>query len=326
MVVTRSSLHQLHLDSLRHDCAILSAVAENLLHNAAIARQIHDLNGRLPGPTLDQPKSSALTPEQALKLVVTARSSLDLLSSAGHFSQLGERLAGGLHATLDTLESQLGHRSRDAARQKAFGLYVIIDPQATAGRDPLHVTRDALDGGARMVQLRDKARDKGQSLPLARAMKQLCDEKDALFIVNDHADITALCDAHGVHLGLTDLPVAEARKALHPHQLIGRSNHHLEEALEASQAGADYIAVGAMFPTSSKDQPIVGGPMLLKKVKGSVDVPVVAIGGITAERVAEVVRAGADALCVISAVGLAPSPRDAAARLVESIRAAGGRV
>jgi thiamine-phosphate pyrophosphorylase len=324
-VVTLISLYQLHLDSLRHDCAILGAAAEHLLHNPSLARQLHDLNGRLPGPVLDQPKTSSLSPDQALKLAASARSSLELLSSAGHFSQLGERLAGGLHATLNTIEAALAHQLRDTARRKVFGLYVIIDPQVTGGRDLLIVTREALEGGARIIQLRDKARDKGQSLPLARAMKQLCDEKDALFIINDHADVTALCDAHGVHLGLTDLPVAEARKTLAPHQLIGRSNHYLKEALEASRAGADYIAVGAMFPTSSKDQPIVGGPALLKKVKGAVDVPVVAIGGITTERVDEIVQAGADALCVISAVGLASSPRDAAATLVQAIRAAGGR-
>jgi thiamine-phosphate pyrophosphorylase len=324
-VVTNISLYQQHLDGLRHDCATLGAVAEHLLQDATLARQLHDLNGRLPGPVLDHLKASTLSPDQALHLVASARSSLALLSSAGHFSQLGERLAGGLHATLDTLEGALGHRLLEAARRKVYGLYVIIDPAVTGSRDPLDVTREALNGGARMIQLRDKARDKGQSLPLARAMKQLCDEKDALFIVNDHADVTALCDAHGVHLGLTDLPVAEARKALRSRQIIGRSNHYLEEALEASRSGADYIAVGAMFPTSSKVQPIVGGPALLRKVKDAVDAPVVAIGGITPERVADVVHAGADALCVISAVGLAPSPRAAAARLVESIRAAGVR-
>ena len=115
-----------------------------------------------------------------------------------------------------------------------------------------------------------------------------------------------------------------ARRILGHHQLVGRSNHHAEEAIASAKQGADYVAVGAMYPTGSKDQPIVEGPALVSAVKGEVDVPVVAIGGITPERTPEVVRRGADAICVISAVGAAADPRGAASRLVEAIINAGG--
>ena len=121
-------------------------------------------------------------------------------------------------------------------------------------------------------------------MSLAQRLNELCREKDALLIINDHADLAAAVDAHGVHVGQEDLPVASARQVLKDHQIVGRSNHHAEEALDSQAQGADYVAVGAMYPTGSKDQPIVGGPALLSAVKNVVDVPVVAIGGINAER------------------------------------------
>ena len=213
---------------------------------------------------------------------------------------------------------------REQIRQRVVGLYVIIDPQVTGGREPLTVAQGALEGGARILQLRDKARDKGESLPLARELTSLCRRYGALFIINDHADLAVVAEADGLHVGQQDLPVAEARQVLMSHQIVGRSNALLEEAMESQAQGADYIAVGSMFPTATKEKTRPAGLETLRRVKEAVSRPVVAIGGIREENVSDVVHAGADAVCVTSAVGLAKDPRAAVERLVEKIRQAGG--
>ena len=225
------------------------------------------------------------------------------------------------------MEAESATQCRARLRERMYGLYVILDPQVTGGRPPLEVARGALQGGARVLQLRDKLRDKGQQLVLARALQGLCQEYEALLIINDHADLAFAVGADGLHVGQSDLPVAEARTVLHPWQLIGRSNNTVEEAIESEAQGADHVAVGPMYPTTTKEtgKPPVGRETLLR-VKERVAVPVVAIGGINEENVAPVVEAGADAVCVTSAVGLAADPSEAARSLVEAIASAGGRV
>lgn len=325
--MTQSNLLRLHVSSLQRSCIALSNAAERCLPDGSpTAKTLYNLAGRLPGP-LD-PQAGAESPQslpQSLALIHSARASLSYLTDAGQFSDLGLRIAQAILEILETLQSELGRLLREGLRRSIRGLYVIIDPAVTADRPPEYIAEQALEGGATILQLRDKTRDKGLSIGLARTLNELCREKDALLIINDHADLAAAVDAHGVHVGQEDLPVESARKVLNDHQIVGRSNHHAEEAAVSQAHGADYIAVGAMFPTGSKDQPIVEGPALVSAVKSAVDLPVVAIGGITAERAPEVVKRGADAICVISAVGLAPSPRDASARLVEAILDAGGR-
>ena len=118
----------------------------------------------------------------------------------------------------------------------------------------MELSQAALRGGARVIQLRDKLHDKGDVLPIARRIRDLCDRHEAVFIVNDHADLAAACDAHGLHLGQHDLPVAEARAVLKPYQIIGTSNALVEEAAESESQGADYLAVGAIFPTDTKER------------------------------------------------------------------------
>ena len=123
------------------------------------------------------------------------------------------------------------------------------------------------------------------------------------------------------------MPVAEVRRVLRPHQVVGRSNHEFEELTESQEMGADHVAFGAIYATSTKG---VGRPPQgverLRHARDLTELPLVAIGGITADNVGPVVEAGADAICVTAAVGLAPNPEAAARRLVEAISAAGGRV
>ena len=202
--------------------------------------------------------------------------------------------------------------------QKVRGLYVIVDPEATRGRDVVEVAAAALRGGTSVIQLRDKTRDKGEVLQIARTIRELCDRHDALFIVNDDADIAYLSDAHGLHVGQTDLPVAEARRVLSPDQIVGRSNNGVEESLESEAQGADYVAVGAIYATTTmgKSGRTALGPEMIGNVKAAVSAPVVAIGGINAANIADVARAGADCICVVSAVTFADDPAAAAAELV----------
>ena len=195
------------------------------------------------------------------------------------------------------------------------GLYVIIDPDACEGRPAGDIARMALDGGARVLQWRDKRRDKGEQLDDARAIAAMCREHGALFVVNDHASLALAVDADGVHLGQKDLPIEVVRPIVGD-LVIGVSTNTVEEARRAEQAGANYIAVGAIFATRSKDVTRPASLDRLREIKAAVRVPVVAIGGIDASNIASVVAAGADAAAVISAVCGARDPRAAARDLV----------
>src|SRR3990172_4927339 len=129
------------------------------------------------------------------------------------------------------------------------GLYVIIDPEACRGRDPVEVARLALEGGAAVVQWRHKRREKGDQVAQARAVRELCLQHEALFIVNDHVDLALAVGADGVHLGQHDLPVGLVRPLVPPGFIIGVSTNNAEEARAAEAAGASYVAVGGVFPT-----------------------------------------------------------------------------
>lgn len=229
-------------------------------------------------------------------------------------------------SALDSVEAALGHALRNETASKLQGLYVIADLEATHGRSVTEVARLALEGGACAIQLRDKVHDKGDVLPLARELATMCHQNGAIFIMNDHADLAVACGADGLHVGQHDLPIGEARKILKPRQLVGRSNALLEEALVSHAKGADYVAVGSIFPTTSKSNTRPAGLETLRRVRQAFPGPLVAIGGINETNVGSVVAAGADAVCVISAVTAAPDPRDAARRLVEAIRLARPKV
>lgn len=201
------------------------------------------------------------------------------------------------------------------------GLYVIVDLQFSLGQDSLELTRSVLRGGAKIIQLRDKLTDKGLVLSLARGMRNLCEEYGALFIINDHADLAVACDAHGLHLGQNDLPIKEARSILKPNQIIGKSNALVSEAVDSIGEGADYLAVGAIFPTSTKEKTRPAGLNTLREIVSLKACPVVAIGGIKQANISDVIDAGADAVCVISAVIGNPDPEKATRNLVNVIGA-----
>ena len=205
-------------------------------------------------------------------------------------------------------------------RNRLRGLYVIIDPEHTAGRSPEEITRAALAGGATVIQLRDKISDKGPMLETAINVSELCKEAGALFFMNDHADIAVLSGADGLHVGQTDLPVAAARKVLGPDQMIGTSNHAMQEALVSISKEVDYVAVGAIYGTATKEVTVSAGLETLAKIRSEIDCPIATIGGINASNIGPVIAAGAEMACVISTVGMAADPEAATRELVALIQ------
>ncbi len=196
---------------------------------------------------------------------------------------------------------------------KIKGLYVILDPSFLDGVSEVEAAASIIRGGAKIIQWRDKGRDKGEQLPVVREVNRLCAEAGVVSIVNDHVDLALVSGASGVHLGQRDLPLAEARKLMPETTVIGVSTATVEEALLADREGASYIAVGAIYPTRSKAVTRPAGLGTLEEVAKAVSVPVVAIGGIDAWNVGPVMEAGADSACVISAV-LSEVDLEAAAR------------
>lgn len=203
-------------------------------------------------------------------------------------------------------------------RAQLRGLYVILDPQAAGERDLTHIAAEVIAGGARMIQWRDKHRDKGLQLPVLEAISQICRENGVPLIINDDVDVALVVGADGVHVGQKDLPVSAVRRIVPADWIVGASTNNVEEARQAVADGATYVSVGNLFGTTSKDDTRPATLEMLRAVKAAVPVPVCAIGGINETNIRSVIDAGADMASVISAVAVADDPREAAKRLAEA--------
>jgi thiamine-phosphate pyrophosphorylase len=201
-------------------------------------------------------------------------------------------------------------------------LYVILDPTATEGRDVETVADAVLAAGGRWLQLRHKEASTRELAAVAGRLVARVRTAGGVLIVNDRLDVALAVGAHGVHLGQDDLPARQARP-LASGLVLGVSTHGLEQARQAQADGADYVAFGSIFPTGSKPSFELVGLDALRRVRPHVRVPLVAIGGITVERVPDVRAAGADAVAVISAIGRAPDPGAATAAFLAALRASG---
>jgi thiamine-phosphate pyrophosphorylase len=188
------------------------------------------------------------------------------------------------------------------------GLYAI-----TAGPDPAAAVAEALAGGARAIQYRDKGTDGARRRREALELRTLCRQRGVPLLINDDVDLAAAVGADGVHLGRADLPLAEARRRLGPDALIGVSCYNeLERALAARDAGADYVAFGRFHPSGTKPLAVQAEPDLLRRARPLVGLPLVAIGGITPENGGALIEAGADMLAVVGGVFGQPDIRRAA--------------
>lgn len=226
------------------------------------------------------------------------------------------------------LEKELAGRLGPAAsfqqpKRVDFSLCVITGEQFSLGRTLCEVAKEAIAGGATIIQLREKDFSTRRLVEAGRALRCLTREEGVTFIVNDRVDVAVAVDADGVHLGQDDLPLPVARNILGPAKIIGVSVHNLEQAILAQQQGADYIGVGPVYGTNTKDtgyNPL--GAEVFRLLEGKVLLPKLAIGGIKAENAGEAIRAGADGVAVISAVAGAPSVREAARALAAAVRTA----
>ncbi len=199
------------------------------------------------------------------------------------------------------IEQGLASRTT-AMRLTDVRLYVLITESACRGGDWLSAARDAVAGGASVLQLREKNLDGGELLVRARRLVELCRSTGTICIVNDRADIAHLAGADGVHVGQGDLPAREARKLVGTGKLVGVSTHTIEQARQAVVDGADYIGVGPVFPSSTKPRDILPGLDFARQAAREISIPVVAIAGIDRTNIDAVVDCGIRSVAMTSAI------------------------
>jgi thiamine-phosphate pyrophosphorylase len=205
--------------------------------------------------------------------------------------------------------------------KKIGRLHVLTDTELQSRFSHAELARLAIRGGADTIQFRQKSGATREMIEIARQLKQLCKDADVPFIVNDRVDVAIASKADGVHLGQEDFPIPLARKLLGDTRIIGGSAVTLEEAKACLSEGADYIGFGPVYLTTSKDDagPVTGIELLNEVVK-AIPIPIIAIGGVTAENTPEVIRAGAQGIAVISAVCCQENPEQATRDLSRALQ------
>lgn len=204
--------------------------------------------------------------------------------------------------------------------KKELQLYAITDRHWLNDRSLYEVVKESLDGGVTFLQLREKQLDEDHFLEEAKKLQGLCSEYNVPFIINDNVEIALAINADGVHIGQSDMEMKEAREKLGPDKIIGVSAHTKEEALLAQAQGADYLGVGAVFPTSSKDDAESVSYEILKEICDVVSIPVVAIGGITKDNLHQLSGSGISGISVISAIYAQPDIKEAARELKQCVQ------
>ena len=202
-----------------------------------------------------------------------------------------------------------------------FDLYLVTDRSLTQGHDLLWVLQQALDGGVKAIQLREKDLGGRELFSLAEAARKLTQSYHARLLINDRIDLALAVDANGVQLGKASLPIETARALLGPRKLLGASTHSLEEAQEAERNGADFVVFGPIYFTPSKAP--YGAPQglaALKKIVEKISLPIYAIGGIKPENIADTRRAGVRGVALISAVMSAADQEDATKKILNLLR------
>ena len=199
-------------------------------------------------------------------------------------------------------------------------LYAVTDRAWLNGATLESQVEQALKGGATFVQLREKELDEETFLEEAKKIKKLCGKYHVPFVINDNVDIALKMDADGVHVGQSDMEAGKVREKLGPDKIIGVSCKTVEQALLAKKHGADYLGVGAMYPTGTKKDATAVTPEVLSEICQAVDIPVVAIGGINKNRLEPIKGTGVDGVAVVSAIFAAEDIEKATRELKEAVR------
>ncbi len=201
--------------------------------------------------------------------------------------------------------------------KKDLLLYAVTDRSWLGGHTLYQDVEAAIKGGATFIQLREKNLDEAHFLEETKEIKELCKKYQVPFVINDNVDIALAMDADGVHVGQSDMEAGAVREKLGPDKIIGVSAQTVEQALLAEQKGADYLGVGAVFPTGSKDDAVEVSHETLKAICEAVKIPVIAIGGISTGNVMELSGSGICGIAVISAIFAKPDIEAAAKELKE---------
>lgn len=196
-----------------------------------------------------------------------------------------------------------------------YRLYLVTDRKQPKPGTFERVVEDALKGGATLVQLREKEGDTGLLYERAVKLKKITDTFHVPLIIDDRIDIMLAVGADGVHVGQSDMPAAIARKLIGPHKILGVSAGTLEEAVQAEKDGADYLGVGAMFPTATKKDADITTPETLRKIMDTVHIPVVTIGGMNENTIPLFKGYGLSGFAVVSAIMASREPEKAAGKL-----------
>ncbi|MCI0494509.1 thiamine phosphate synthase [candidate division KSB1 bacterium] len=205
---------------------------------------------------------------------------------------------------------------------KNWQLYVITDETLSKGRSHAEIARLAIEGGADVIQLRDKSASSRKLYEDALAIRKITRQANVIFIVNDRLDIALAVDADGVHVGQKDMPALVAHQLIGKNKILGVSAETVDEAVQAEKDGADYLGVGPIFEARAT-KPDAGEPMglfLLRQVRQKCQVPIIAIGGINQNNAKEVIQAGADGIAVISAIVAADDVSAASRELKALVR------
>ena len=201
--------------------------------------------------------------------------------------------------------------------KKFSGLYVIIDPSFINSKDPVNIAQQVLDGGANIIQLRNKADNIRETVDWAIKISELCTLYNAFFIVNDRVDIAIVSNSDGVHLGQGDISPDYVKKITDKNLIIGSSNATKEEIEESNNNSCDYIAVGSIYSTDTKTNTRPASLNLLVEAKKISRKPIVAIGGIKENNIEEVLETGVDSVCMVTAITLSKDPQKATERFTK---------
>lgn len=199
--------------------------------------------------------------------------------------------------------------------KKDLLLYAVTDRAWLGDKTLSWQVEESLKGGATMIQLREKHLDHEHFLKEAKEIKELCRKYQVPFLINDDVELAVEVDADGVHVGQHDMEAGEVRKKIGPNRILGVSAQTVEQALLAQQAGADYLGVGAVFPTGTKDDADAVSIQTLGEICHAVSIPVVAIGGIGQHNVMQLAGSGICGIAVVSAIYAQPDIQNAASTL-----------
>lgn len=205
-------------------------------------------------------------------------------------------------------------------KAKDMMLYAVTDAAWTGEKTLAEQVEEAMKGGITFLQLREKHLSKEAFLKEAIEIKDLAQKYQIPFVINDEIEIAQKSGADGVHVGQDDMPVEEVRKILGEDKIIGVSAHNVEEAVRAERGGADYLGVGAVYPTSTKENTSAVSMEEMKKICQTVSIPVVAIGGIKKNNMKVLTGTGVDGIAVVSAIFAAKDIRKAAGELLEEVK------